>query len=202
MSAADTLVSLAGPTLLHVTARGNAASIREHGLKPAAQLAREAGIDPGTILLRQERTRCGAALLNHQRPLRMGYNQAARALDGHGLESWAQQLDNRVFFWPAHQISAFHASIKRDVETEVLTLDTRAFARALSDRTFLSPINSGAFLRRAAHRGDWLYVPLDDGPVAFRENRRRRSLVRTPDTLREVSVTGAISATDLATLLR
>ncbi|MFN6979758.1 MAG: DUF7002 family protein, partial [Gemmobacter sp.] len=61
-----------GGGLVHITPAANLHRIRAEGLHPAADLARAAGIDPAAIRLRAAPLALPGALLNHQRPLRMG----------------------------------------------------------------------------------------------------------------------------------
>ncbi|MFN3644197.1 MAG: DUF7002 family protein [Gemmobacter sp.] len=179
-----------GGRLVHVTAAANLPRIRAEGLHPAADLARAAGIDPAAIRLRAAPVALPGALLNHQRPLRMG--RRADFLDpGLTLDAWAALLDARVFLWPARRGAAFAASL-RDRGAVALSLDPVRLFAALAPCLWLSPINSGDASRRPARRGPWLWLPaarLDDFPA----NRMRRALARRPDRVAEVSVTGHIA---------
>ncbi|MDJ0822087.1 MAG: hypothetical protein QNJ09_09820 [Paracoccaceae bacterium] len=198
-------VKALGPRLAHVTAATNLPGIERHGLLPAAQLAQKAGGDHG-IALRDHRLHLrGAdvdARLNHQKPILRGLKAANRIVDGHDAESWAEQLDQRVFFWPETRGNRFRASIARDVALHVLWFDTVALIERHSARLYLSPINSGNFTQGGAHarRGDWLYVPLQAGMDAFRQNRRARGLVKSKDSVAEISLLGALQAEDVAAL--
>ncbi|MEM8654639.1 MAG: hypothetical protein AAGF36_07815 [Pseudomonadota bacterium] len=113
------------------------------------------------------------------------------------------QLDARVFFWPERRGQAFAKSIQRDLDISVLWLDTAKFAEALGQYIDLSPINSGNFTQGGAHarRGDWLYVPLTAGLDTFRQNRLKRGLKNTPDTVAELSLRRPIAPDLLRTLL-
>lgn len=199
---AEEFVRLVGPTLVHITPASNLAGIQTDGLLPAATLAARAGVPADDILLRADRrllrSPAGTAQLNHQRPLRMGLNKAADFLDGHTPQSWAAQLDRRIFLWPARKGAAFAASLAQ--QTAVLTLDARRLFDALAGYIDLSPINSGNAQRRPARRGDWLYVPALSNVEAFRENRRARGLVRTRDSVTEVSLTAPLPAAILRAL--
>ncbi|MEO0692434.1 MAG: hypothetical protein AAFY90_06120 [Pseudomonadota bacterium] len=183
-----------GGRLAHVTATQNIPSIRAHGLLSAEALAQQAGVDPATLPLRRERRRVGHALLNHQLPIVHSLRAARVVLDGHSPQSWAAQLDRRVFLWPCQKVSRFAASFGRSVETTILWLDPEALARAMGDQIDLSPLNSGSFEQGAARavRGDWLYVPLQAGLEAFRTNRQSRGLKATRDVVREVSLRAPI----------
>ena len=196
-------VAAVGARVAHVTAAENIASIRKHGLLSAAALAERAGVPAGTLRLRTERLKVGLARLNHQRPLQHGIRAANKMLDGHTPESWAAALDRRIFLWPAAQMHAFAASIERDVKTETLWLDAAGLYDACADQIDLSPINSGNFLQGGgrARRGDWLFVPAAGGADAFRLNRVKRGLAKSPDRVREISLRGAIPRDILERLL-
>lgn len=188
--------------MVHITAAGNQALIEEGGLKPAHELACDAGVDPTSILLRSERiTLPTGAMLNHQRPITQALKAAHHVLEGHTPESWATQLDARVFFWPHAKGLKFAASIARDTPIAVLTVDAGRLYDAVQDHLDLAPANSGNFKQGGAHlrRGDWLYVPAKEA-ARFPRSRITRGLKTTPDTLREVSLRGALPASTLATL--
>jgi hypothetical protein len=153
-----------GGRLIHVTAAANLPRIRAEGLGPAAELAAEAGLAPAAILLRAAPVALPGALLNHQRPLRMGRGRAF--LDPPLTPAdRAAGLDARVFLWPARRGSAFAASLA----------DRRAVALAID------PVR----------RGPWRWVPAHDLD-GFAANRMRRGLALRPDRVAEVSVTGHI----------
>ncbi|MEL6887413.1 MAG: hypothetical protein AAFO86_01765 [Pseudomonadota bacterium] len=183
-----------GGRLAHVTATPNIPSIRAYGLLSAEGLAQRAGVDPATLPLRSDRRRVGGAILNHQLPIVHGLRAAHSVLDGHTPQSWAAQLDRRVFLWPQDKVRKFAASFGRSMDTTVLWLDPVALAEAMGDKIDLSPLNSGSFEQGAskAARGDWLYVPLHAGLEAFRINRQSRGLKATRDVVREVSLRAPI----------
>ena len=184
-----TFLHLTGPRLVHVTLARNAPGIAALGLCRPATLARLAGRDPAEIALRRDpvtlTTPAGEAVLNHQRPLLAGRNQAF--LDGTDLAGWAAALDRRVFFWPGRARAAFDASLSARSPSLHLHLDASRVYDLFADRLDLSPINSGNASRRAVPRGDWLYVPATEAE-RFRDNRRARGLTRTPDSLVELSL--------------
>lgn len=199
---AEEFVRLVGPRLVHITPTRNLVGIEAIGLLPAAMLAERAGVHAEDIILRQDRRLLdlpsGAAQLNHQRPLRMGLNKAVEFLEGHTPESWAAQLDKRIFFWPSEKGASFAKSLSSDAIA--LAIDARSFFEAFIDHIYLSPINSGNADRRPARRGDWIYVPTRNGVETFRENRRRRGLVKNRDSVAEISLTSHIPIATLRTL--
>ena len=199
----DAFLALAGPRLVHVTPARNAPGLAAMGLCRPATLARLAGRDPAGIALRRETvtliTPAGVAELNHQRPLLAGHRQAF--LDGTDLAGWAAALDRRVFFWPGRARAAFDASLSARSPSLHLHLDAGALYDLFADRLDLSPINSGNATRRAAPRGDWLYVPATEAE-RFRDNRRTRGLKRSPDSLVELSLRDDIAPDVLSSVLK
>jgi hypothetical protein len=193
--------SLVGGEVIHITQPCNAEGIASTGLMSAADLARRAGLASGDIALRRDRQVLSGpgwnAQLNHQNPLRMG--MSADFLDGHTLHSWAAQLDERVFFWPARKGAAFARSL--GAEACVFRLEATGFFDMFADALFLCPINSGNATRRPARRGDWIYVPATAGVSAFRENRRKRGLVQGPDSVVELSLICPLPADALRRLM-
>ncbi len=112
-----------GGRLAHVTATVNLPGIRQNGLMSASDLTRQAGIDPARILLRADRREIGQATLNHQKPILHGLRAARAMLEDHTPESWAAQLDARVFLWPAAKITRFTASLNRTIPASILWID-------------------------------------------------------------------------------
>ena len=202
----DALIRAIGPRVAHCTASENMRGIETHGLQSAADLAKRLHHPASTIALRDDRLRLvhngETARLNHQRPILYGLEAANRIVEGHDAQSWAEQLDQRIFFWPERRGKAFMASVKRDVPITVLWLDTRGLIEQYGDHLWLSPLNSGNFTQGGAHaiRGDWLYVPVTAGLEAFRENRRKRGLTKNRDTIIELSLTCPLPATTLKAL--
>ncbi|MEL7164414.1 MAG: hypothetical protein AAGL96_02995 [Pseudomonadota bacterium] len=202
---ADAVAHL-GPRLAHVTAAENVPHIRAHGLWPAAEVARRAGIDPATILLRRDRLKVGQARLNHQRPFLAGINAARVRLVDHGVEAWAAQLDERVYFFPARKRDAFHGSF--ELATDVLWLDTAGLLAAAFDRIDLCALNSGSFrqiptdpARTSYDRDLSIYRPLAEGISAFRSHRRDTGRKKGLDDVKEVSLRGGLDPDTLAGLI-
>jgi hypothetical protein len=195
----DEFAHLVGNMIAHHTYAGNLPSIEVNGLMSAAALAVTAGVAPDDLALRSESARFAyqswEVQLNHQRPLLAGRRQAQEFLDGYNLGGWARQLDARIFFLPkAHRSAdpAFVASLGVDVVS--LELSSLAFFDAFAPDIWLSPINSGNATRRPARRGDWLYVSVAETQQTFRMNRVHRNLVKSRDSVQEISICRAIPA--------
>ncbi|MEM1087382.1 MAG: hypothetical protein AAGH90_06605 [Pseudomonadota bacterium] len=203
---ADAFARRVGDRLIHVTLIENLAGIKRHGLLRPTRLAQMCGVSADEIAPRNKAIVLQAngfsARLNHQKPLLAGRNQVPAFLDGHTLQSWAQQLDERVFFWPQRRGQAFAASLQDRGAQAVFELDSRRFFEAFADNVYLSPINSGSAMRRASPRGDWIYVPVLAGWEAFATNRQQRGLTRTRDSVVEVSLRSDVPAPVLTDCLR
>jgi hypothetical protein len=193
---ADDIIRAMGGRIAHCTAKSNLTGILEHGLMSAEALAlHSTNREPHDILLREQRVNLflptgKTARLNHQKPILHGRAAAGRMLDGHTPESWAAQLDTRIFFWPEHNGKDFAASIGRDFETTTIWLDTRLFLATYFEAVDLCPINSGNFLQGGANtaRGDWIYSPASLGFPHFANNRLMRGQAKKRDRLKEISL--------------
>ncbi|PZX18551.1 hypothetical protein LX81_01185 [Palleronia aestuarii] len=190
----EAFVALTGRRLVHRTLAANRAGIEAEGLLRAGEIARRAGTDRSIALRAKALTFMlgeRSATLNHQLPLRAGRN--ADFLDGCSIHTWAEQLDERVFLWPARGGAAFGTSLGDRGQAWEIALDAGALYDALADRIDLAPINTGNARRRPTPRGDWIYV-LATEARRFRRNRIERGRAAKPDRLVEVSVRGDIPA--------
>ena len=201
----DDFIRLVGPSLFHVTLESNLAGITARGLLRPAEGARQAGFAPEDVALRQETetivAHAGPMTLNHQRPLLAGEAQAKDFLSSGSLKDWAMQLDERVFFWPRAMRKAYMDSLGDRMPLVVLEIDAGGLFDIYADDLDLSPINSGAALRKPAKRGPWIYVPATATVDKFRTNRIKRDLVKSRDTVAEVSLRCDISGPQLSVLL-
>ncbi|MEL6958304.1 MAG: hypothetical protein AAGL89_05060 [Pseudomonadota bacterium] len=198
---ATTILGLLGPRLAHITAQPNLPLIKREGLKSAASLAADVG--PASTLLRKDRRVVGHAILNHQLPLASHYRTAERLLEGHTPESWAAQLDRRVFFATEAFAAKFRASFN-DVQPVTLWLDTQVLLSQMVDQMWLCPLNSGSFRQGGGKkpRGDWIYVSASSDVETYRNNRLNRGVVKSPDTkVKEVSITAPVPAALLSEAL-
>ncbi|MES2664935.1 MAG: hypothetical protein V4712_02480 [Pseudomonadota bacterium] len=186
----DAFARLVGETVMHFTPAANLAGIQELGLLRPIELGRRAEINLSELVLRQNRLdlRIGtvSASLNHQKPLRAA--KSDDFIDQMSRAEWSSQLDQRLFFLPTKRKldSAFSTSFGE--QSYRLIFDSRRFYDAFAPDIFLSPINSGSATRFPARRGSWLYVPVAAGETAFRGNRVKRGLVKSPDAVVEISI--------------
>ncbi len=186
------------PTLYHVTSPGMWPSIARHGLLPAAELAHVFGVDAAiqSQLTTQRRpaevplhhSEHGTAFLTDNIPL----SERALSLcldDGLTPADWLAMLNARVFFWPDRDGLArlLGARANRNRPRQVLAFDTLGLVRAHAARVEISPINSGATIRKPARRGLATYTPLL--ALSYRDWQRSRG---GRDTVREVVVRGGV----------
>ncbi|MEO0549359.1 MAG: hypothetical protein AAFZ91_05515 [Pseudomonadota bacterium] len=183
-------VKLVGAHVHHVTLGENLAGIRQVGLRRPYQLfetskTRPIGPRPDPILLT-----CGnhTARLNHQRPLIAGRRSASSFLDDYTLESWAEQLDRRIFFWPGRVRNSFAKSLTDRGQNTVISLSSSEFFDRFKHSIDLAPINTGSATRRPSPRGDWIYVAVTQSVEDFLTNRIKRGLAKTRDKVVEVSL--------------
>jgi len=159
------------PRLYHVTEPGAWQSIKEKGLLSTASLLNlfevkglertvlETKCRASTVALAHPRH--GHVVINDQVPLR---EQALETCLDDGLTpvDWLRTLNARVFFWPTEESlkRLLNARLNRNRQREVIVVDTQSLAAAHAQRMELSPINSGATLRKAARRGLDTFTPL------------------------------------------
>ena len=186
------------PLLYHVTDLAAVGSICRHGLLSTSRLLdlfelapeRRAGVEAERRLTSVVLTHPlhGRAVISDNLPL------TARALslcleDGLTSEDWLRMLNRRVFFWPSAEGASrlLAARVNRGRSLAVLVLDTLTVARHHHDRIELSPINSGATMRRAARRGRSTFAPMDRH--GYEDWRRLRGGLDRPV---EITVVGGV----------
>ena len=184
------------PRLFHVTTPGALPGILRHGLLPTAALlelfevpaaarpAIEAARRPGSVALSHPVH--GQAVVTDNLPLHVRALESCLD-DGLRPADWFRLLNARVFLWAdeAGLQRLLGARTNRGRTRDVLELDTLGVARAHFGRVEISPINSGATLRRAARRGSGTFTAL--GRYSYKEWRRLRG---RQDRILEVTVVG------------
>jgi hypothetical protein len=174
--------------------RGAEEGVRRHGLLPAAEAARRVG----RTLPRRPRAQAlplrlpdgTEIVLTDNLPL--SFARLAPVLDdGLTPEDWLAMLDARVFFWvdPRHGAGNARARERLGYRSEWQVYDTERLLRPVWDLAEIAPINTGATVRRPARRGRATFAPL--AGLDWERWRRARGL-RTPDTVREVTVRGPV----------
>jgi hypothetical protein len=168
------------PTLYHMAERGSWPSIRRHGLLSTSALldlyeiqgprreAIEGRRRPEGVPV--EHPALGPAMIRDQKPMDdAGLRMCL--LDGLSPEDWYRCLNGRVFFWLTRErlLRLLNARPYREVEHDVLELDTAALVAAYRTAIRLSPINSGAtkpFPSTASKRGRDTFLTIAGYPYA------------------------------------
>jgi hypothetical protein len=193
-------LALEAPRLFHVTTPGAAASILAHGLRCTTSLVQASTLpaEQRRALLTTRRAAEVPLTLQDGRSVRLNDNLplSIKSLqtcldDGWSPADWIAHLNQHVFFWPSEQrlLSLLGARMNREREREVLVFDTSSLVAAHLARVGLSPINSGASMRKAARRGAATFTPISADSFAQWRRLRGRS---QPDDVAEVVVRGDV----------
>jgi hypothetical protein len=148
--------------IYHLAEASNWPSIRRSGLLPASELLTRAGVvgadrDRLERAQRREHTVLPDGVhIRDQRP--MPPSALAGCLVGLAPDEWYALINRRVFFWlDPDRLNRQRAACALRPQV-VLTVATAGLLAAHHDRIELSPINSGAAMRRAAKRGAGTFV--------------------------------------------
>ena len=168
------------PTLYHMAERGSWPSIQRHGLLSTSALLDLYEIGGAEREAIEGRRRPEGVAIEHP-TLRPAIIRDNKPMDDAGLrmclldgltpEDWYRCLNARVFFWltPERLQRLLNARPYRELEHDVLELDTAALVAAHRPAIRLSPINSGTtkpFPSTAAKRGRGTFLPIADYPYA------------------------------------
>lgn len=174
------------PTLYHMAERGSWPAIREYGLLSTSALMDLYGIDgtrrekielqhrPASVAIKAEGL--PGAVVRDQIP--MSDEGLRRALPARLKPSdWYALLNSKVFFWLSlerlHKLTG--AKSYRDIEHDVLEVDTRSLIEAHRDRAWLCPINSGCTKPIPHPRDERAFLRISDYPYSHWRSRRRRT---------------------------
>ncbi len=173
------------PTLYHMAERGGWPSIRQHGLLSTSALLDLYGMhgpqrDAIEGQRRPEGVRLDHPALGHivirdQKPMDdAGLRKCL--LDGLSAEDWYRLLNRKVFFWlsRARLLRLLDARPYRNIEHDVLELDTATLVAAYRRVITLSPINSGATRPFPVQRGLTTFLPIAAYPYSHWRSRRPR----------------------------
>jgi hypothetical protein len=149
--------------LYHLADDDNLASIEQLGLLSTSRLIERAGLS-GTERARIERAQRrermvlpGGAVIRDQKPMPPG--ALARCLvDGTSPAEWYAILNSMVFFWFDPERLARQARACRSLQ-HVIEIDAVRMLARHHARAFVTPINIGNAMRRAARRGRATFVP-------------------------------------------
>lgn len=188
------------PKLYHVTEAGSWPTIETYGLLSTELLLAlfdVPAIDRERLMTRRRPEAVtlshpvhGQATINDNAPLHEA--KLANCLDD-GLipPEWLRILNSRVFFWTEEKrlsgLLAASGNAKR--HKTVLVLDTRKLASACLASAEITPINTGATLRKPARRGLATFAPV--ASLDFAKWQKQRGL-KGRDTIVEFVVRDAV----------
>lgn len=181
------------PRLYHATDSQAWEGISAHGLLSTSalldlfdvpesdRLAIESARRPECVLI--EHPEVGRAVIRDNKP--MSDEQLGRCLVGMSPADYYRLLNARVFLWPTKARLENHLSARsyRGAPQLVITIDTAILVERHLARLKLSPINSGATVRRPPSRGAHTFVPVAN--YDFEARRKQRGVAQA---LAEVTV--------------
>jgi hypothetical protein len=188
------------PRLWHVTATDAIPSILERGLLTTSHILALWEVDPAqrdAYLAERRRLpvtlthpELGSIVINDNAPL--DERKLSAVLDdGLTTSDWLRMLNARVFFFttlaPLKRLMGSALNVEKT--KKVLVLNTRRLAQAYGEAMEIVPINSGNTRYDPARRGLSTFAPLM--PTDYNRWRRRRGM-SSPDTIKEVTIRGAV----------
>ena len=138
------------PTIYHMAESATWPSIRQYGLLSASEVLRRAGSpDAQRSAFRSEKVsvpvpEMGVVVLRDQKPMSAKRLQMAFT-DDTTPQEWYQLINDRVFFWAQEErlLGLLNAREYRNLEHDVLTVDTASLLSAHAARVSLCHMNSG-----------------------------------------------------------
>ena len=174
------------PRLYHMAQAGSWTSIKQHGLLSTSALLDRFEVN-GTkreAIEYKHRPECveithpvhGRAIIRDQKP--MSEKALLKCLVGTTPRDWYALLNRRVFFWVTEHrvLTLLGARAYKDLDHDVLTIDTFALLERYRTRVALSPINSGSTVYNPQPRGLDLFRPLDSYPFEMRQKYGRNAV--------------------------
>jgi hypothetical protein len=160
------------PTIYHMAESASWPSIREHGLLSASEVLRRAGSPPVLrSAFRAEKVsvqvpEMGVVVLRDQKPMSSKRLEMAFTDDTSPGE-WYRLINDRVFFWAQEErlLGLLNAKEYRDLEHDVLTVDTGSLLAVHGERVSLCHMNSGNTFPIPHHRGRDAFRRIANYPV-------------------------------------
>lgn len=163
------------PDAFHVSLCADPNHVLTHGLNSAAGLLRFLpDASSAETLVTQRRSMLsveapwGRAHINDQKPLpRSGL---LRCLVGLTPEQWYEELNRRIFFFVTRRAAERFAMVRATEmpARSIFVLDMHRMVETLGERLELSPINTGAAIRRASPRSRSTFQRIADYPLEQR----------------------------------
>lgn len=171
------------PRLYHMAAKGSWFSIKENGLLSTSGLLDlykvegkfrseiESKHRPNSIVIKANNL--VSAVVRDQKPMSDG--GLMRCLqDGLTPEDWYRNLNSKVFFWLTEDrlFRLLGARAYREIEHDVLVVDSRSLVDANRSNVQLCPINSGCTKPFPHPRGLGTFQSIPDYPYAAWKTKR------------------------------
>jgi hypothetical protein len=180
----DLLIEL-HPRLYHMAEGGSWPSIARHGLLSTSALLDKFEVVDGRVAIESARRGSmitishpvhGEAVIRDQKP--MIESRLERCLTG-GMtpREWYELLNGFVFFWLTEErlFKLLSARPYRNLEHDVLILDTARVIEDYADQIRLAPYNTGTTAYEPPPRGSETFRPIEDYPFEeWRANGRGR----------------------------
>jgi hypothetical protein len=147
----------------HIAEPSNLPSIQRHGLLSTEQLMKLAGVKEADLNQALQRHRPNQLVLSNGVVIRdqspMPPQCLARALSPDlKPEDWYRFLNGLVFLWASRERVDRHRAFGKRKQV-LMIFDAKRLLVEKGDQLFLSPINSGNAMRKAAPRSRDLFVP-------------------------------------------
>jgi hypothetical protein len=163
------------PRLYHMAEKGTWPSIRAHGLLSTTAVLDLYGIEGEQRLgieeaHRPEKMHIGPAttgiILRDQKPM-LPSRLVDALIDGTTPTQWYKFLNGRVFMWAKEErlFGLLGARHYRNLEHDVLTVDTKSLMSEFSDKTWLCRMNSGNTWPVPHRRGMADFMRIQDYPT-------------------------------------
>jgi hypothetical protein len=150
----------------HLVEEANWKSVQTHGLLCANQLIDLAGYKTTETLNLQQQHRSSHTILKNgvnirdQKP--MPPVALKNCLVNMSPEEWYHFINDHIFFWLDLERLNRQRAACLPREQKILTIDTASFVAAYQNNMYLTPINTGYALRKAALRGKATFVDYKD----------------------------------------
>lgn len=149
----------------HLAHKSNLESIRKYGLLSTSLLLNKIELEATRKMQIIEEHRPknvilpGGLVIRDQSP--MPPNALSKVLpEGMVPSDWYRLMNSFLFLWPDRERVERHRHAHGgDAELVLLVLDAKKIIQDLPERVFVSPINSGFALRKAAPRSEKTFVP-------------------------------------------
>lgn len=186
------------PTLYHMAERGSWQSISRHGLLSTSELLTlyEVGGDVRAAIESERRPKNvtithkvhGRAVIRDQKPMDdAGLRVSLR--DGLSPREWYELLNSKVFFWLTRDrlLRLLNGKAYRDLEHDVIELNTATLVAEYRDSITLAPMNTGCTRPFPHPRGKDTFLPIDRYPYAEWRAARKRG-----ERVVELAVAGGV----------